>query len=129
MYEIKVIEDASLKIAEIISEAIVIKSEQDALDMMANTRYEGCDDIIINEKNLPAEFFDLSTRLAGEILQKFSNYHMRLAIVGDFRKYTSDSLRRFIQESNKGNQIFFVKDNAEAVNLFDQRQFYSSDQN
>ena len=129
MYEIKVIEDASFKIAEIISEAIVIKSEQDALDMMANTRYEGCDDIIINEKNLPAEFFDLSTRLAGEILQKFSNYHMRLAIVGDFRKYTSDSLRRFIQESNKGNQIFFVKDNAEAVNLFDQRQFYSSDQN
>jgi len=129
MYEIKVIEDASLKIAEIISEAIVIKSEQDALDMMANTRYEGCDDIIINEKNLPAEFFDLSTRLAGEILQKFSNYHMRLAIVGDFSKYKSDSLKRFIQESNKGNQVFFVKDNAEAVNLFDQRQFYSSDQN
>ena len=129
MYEIKVIEDASFKIAEIISEAIVIKSEQDALDMMANTRYEGCDDIIINEKNLPAEFFDLSTRLAGEILQKFSNYHMRLAIVGDFSKYKSDSLKRFIQESNKGNQIFFVKDNAEAVNLFDQRQFYSSDQN
>lgn len=129
MYEIKVIEDASFKIAEIISEAIVIKSEQDALDMMANIRYEGCDDIIINEKNLPAEFFDLSTRLAGEILQKFSNYHMRLAIVGDFSKYKSDSLKRFIQESNKGNQIFFVKDNAEAVNLFDQRQFYSSDQN
>lgn len=121
MYEIKVIEDASLKIAEIISEAIVIKSEQDALDMMANTRYEGCDDIIINEKNLPAEFFDLSTRLAGEILQKFSNYHMRLAIVGDFSKYTSESLRRFIQESNKGNQVFFVKDNPEAVRLFEQR--------
>lgn len=31
--------------------------------------------------NLPAQFFDLSSRQAGEILQKLRNYQLRLAVV------------------------------------------------
>ncbi len=44
------------------------------------------------------DFFDLSTRLAGEILQKFINYHVKIAIIGDFSIYTSKSLKDFIYE-------------------------------
>jgi Domain of unknown function (DUF4180) len=46
--------------------------------------------------------------MAREILQKFSTYRVRLAIVGDFTKYPGKSLYDFIYESNKGRQIYFI---------------------
>ncbi len=55
-------------------------------------------------------FYDLKTQIAGEILQKYANYRVKLAIVGDFEKYTSNSLKAFILECNRGNQIFFCSD-------------------
>lgn len=55
-------------------------------------------------------FFILRTQLAGEILQKFINYQAKLAIYGDYTKYTSKPLKDFIYESNKGNDFFFVAD-------------------
>jgi len=54
------------------------------------------------------DFFDLKTGFAGEILQKFSNYKVKLAIIGDFSSFTSKSLRDFILESNKHGHINFV---------------------
>jgi hypothetical protein len=95
-------------IAEIINDNIVINETQDALDLMGELGSHHCNRIIINEKNLHPDFFDLKTRFAGEILQKFSNYNVKLAIVGDFSKYSSKSLRDFIYESNKGKLIFFA---------------------
>jgi len=38
----------------------------------------------LNKSAICDDFFDLSTGLAGEILQKFVNYHVKIAIVGDF---------------------------------------------
>ncbi|KFC21872.1 DUF4180 domain-containing protein [Epilithonimonas lactis] len=96
------------KIAEVVSEEIIINSVEDALDLVGNLYYQGFDKLVISEKNLTPDFFDLKNKLAGEILQKFSNYRVRLAIVGDFGKYESKSLRDFILESNKGRQINFV---------------------
>lgn len=65
--------------------------------------------MILHQKNITPAFFDLKTKLAGEILQKFTQYQMQLVIVGDFEKYQSNSLNDFIYESNKGKQINFVK--------------------
>ena len=53
--------------------------------------------------------------IAGEILQKFSNYRVQLAIVGNFSKYSGKSLHDFIYESNKGGQIHFVNSVSEAL--------------
>jgi hypothetical protein len=103
-----------INIAEIISDEIVISNTQDSLDLMANCDYQGARSIIINEKNIIPDFFDLKTRLAGDILQKFTNYQVRLAIVGDFSKYSSKSLQDFIYESNKAGRICFV-DSIEAA--------------
>jgi len=101
-------------VAEIISEHIVINKTQDALDIMANSNYMGADKMIIHEKNIIPGFFDLKTGIAGEILQKFSNYRVQLAIVGDFSKHNSKSLRDFIYESNKHGHINFVESTEEA---------------
>jgi hypothetical protein len=46
--------------------------------------------IIMYEAQIIPDFFDLKSGIAGEILQKFSNYDMRLAIIGDVSKYTSN---------------------------------------
>lgn len=86
---------------------------------MALILYEyGCNKAVIRKSNLPGEFFDLKTRFAGEMLQKFTNYHFKVAIVGDFEGITSKSLKDFIYESNKGRQILFVKSEREALDIF-----------
>jgi len=101
-------------IAEIISDKVVINDVQDIMDIMADCYYSDAKSIIIHEKNITPGFFDLKTGIAGEILQKFSNYNVTLAIVGDFSKYPGKSLRDFIYESNKNGRINFVRTQEEA---------------
>ncbi|THF74137.1 DUF4180 domain-containing protein [Cohnella fermenti] len=99
----------SSAVAVIDSEAVLIADVQDALDLMATVRYnEGCDKLLIRKMNVAESFFDLSTRLAGEVLQKYVNYHVKLAIVGNYDGYSSKSLKDFIYECNKGSQVFFL---------------------
>ncbi|HCT31268.1 MAG TPA: DUF4180 domain-containing protein [Bacteroidales bacterium] len=95
-------------IASIDSNEIIINNVQDALDLMADCGYKGSRKIIIHSKNITPDFFDLKTRIAGDILQKFSTYNVDLAIIGDFSNPTSKSLRDFIYESNKIGKINFV---------------------
>jgi DNA transposition AAA+ family ATPase len=103
---------------EIKAEEIVIQSEQDALDLMANISYlHDSGIIIVNRQNLGRDFFDLSSGLAGGILQKFSNYRVRLFVVGDFSEIESNSLKEFILESNKGRQVNFVADTSQAIEI------------
>ena len=71
--------------------------------------------IIIHKSLISEDFFDLKTRLAGDILQKFINYKVKFAIVGDFSMYTSKSLKDFIYECNKGKDIFYLATEQQAI--------------
>ena len=106
--EIKIHTIDNRKIAEIISDNIVLQTVEDVVDLIGNMSYQGFDKLIIHEENMISDFFELKNKIAGDILQKFSQYSMPLAIIGDFEKYESKSLNDFIFESNKGNQINFV---------------------
>jgi Domain of unknown function (DUF4180) len=66
-------------------------------------------------ERLPDEFFDLRTGLVGQIAQKFVNYRLRLAIVGDISRHltASSALREFLYETNRGSQLWFVATVAE----------------
>ncbi len=112
--KIEVIDIEGNSVAEVVSDGIEIRNTDDALDIMGSCSYQGAGSIVIHERNIVPEFFDLRTGIAGEILQKFSTYGMRLAIVGNFSKYTSKSLRDFIYESNKVGRINFVSSMEEA---------------
>ncbi|KAA6332837.1 hypothetical protein EZS27_018696 [termite gut metagenome] len=105
------------KIAEVISNTLVIKTPEDGLDLLGNLYYQGFDKIVVQEKNITPEFFDLKSGMAGEILQKFSTYRVRLAIVGDFTPYSNKSMKDFIYESNKKRQINFVSSTTEALKM------------
>ena len=105
------------KIAEIVSDNMLIKTREDGLDLLGSLYYQDFDKIVIRESNITPDFFDLKNGMAGEILQKFSNYRVQLAIVGDFTKYSGKSIQDFIYESNKNGQISFVISTAEALRV------------
>ncbi len=71
--------------------------------------------VAIPMTRLAPDFFRLRTRLAGEVAQKFVNYGVRLAVVGDISRWTADSkpLRDFVTEANRGQALWFVEDLAE----------------
>lgn len=97
-------------VAEVIGDGILIETPADGLQILMDAGYAGQGKVILHQRNITPEFFDLKTRLAGEILQKASNYQVQVAIVGDFENVESQALRAFIVESNRGRQNFFVKD-------------------
>ena len=114
--KITTIKENGVGIAVVSSNEVIITDVQSSLDFIATVNYEvGCERIILSKSAICEEFFNLKTRLAGEILQKFINYHTKIAIVGDFSVYTSKSLKDFIYESNKGKDIFFLSNEKQAV--------------
>lgn len=86
--------------------------------MLADLYYQDFDIILFHEKNISPGFFDLSTGMAGELLQKASNSKLSLAFIGNFVAYSSKSLRDFIRESNRHGKILFVNSVEEAVKRF-----------
>ncbi|XLP24549.1 DUF4180 domain-containing protein [Bacillus toyonensis] len=114
--EIKKVVIDGINIAVIRNDKVLISDVQSALDTMATVQYEvDAKHIIINKSLISEDFFDLKTRLAGDILQKFINYKVKIAIVGDFSTYTSKSLKDFIYECNKGNDIFYLATEQQAI--------------
>lgn len=104
------------QIAIVREPGVLITDGPSAMDLLATVRYEtGCSAMVLHKEQLDEPFFRLSTGLAGEVLQKFVNYQMKLAIVGDFFGYTSKPLRDFIRESNEGRHICFQPDEAAAL--------------
>ncbi|MGM0125636.1 hypothetical protein IGI37_003035 [Enterococcus sp. AZ194] len=98
------------------SDEVLIKDTQSALDFVMSVTFENTSNrVIIDQAVIAEEFFDLKTRLLGEAFQKFITYQIKLAIIGEFEKYNSKSLNDYILESNKGNSIFFVADEQQAI--------------
>jgi hypothetical protein len=79
--------------------------------------------LVIPLERLAPGFLDLSTRIAGEVIQKFTNYRIGVAFVGDIAPWTqaSNSLRDFVYESNKGASVWFVRDQAEFAAKLERR--------
>lgn len=102
--------------AEVESDDRVITDAQSALDLLMSAKYElGTKNILISKRLVAEDFFILSTGLAGEVLQKLINYGGRIAIYGDYSRYTSKPLKDFIFESNKGRDVFFAATRDEAL--------------
>lgn len=112
-----------MDIAVISSDEMVITGVQSALDLAMAVKYEtGAANIVIGKKLVCEDFFILSTKLAGEILQKFINYRVKMAVYGDYSRYTSKPLKDFIYESNKGKDFFFVSTREDAIQRLTQAQ-------
>jgi hypothetical protein len=84
-------------------------------DLFSAAHAAGADMAVIAADRLSPDFFRLGTGVAGEIAQKFVNYRLRLAIVGDISGWTerSKALADFVRESNRGRALWFVADRSE----------------
>ncbi|MGV9211497.1 DUF4180 domain-containing protein [Micromonospora sp. RB23] len=88
-----------------------IATEQDALDLIG-AAFLGAQVVAVPASRLDDRFFSLGTRFAGDVMQKFVNYRLRLAVVGDISTQLagSSALRALVHESNRGEHIWFVPD-------------------
>ncbi|MEV0155627.1 DUF4180 domain-containing protein [Micromonospora sp. NPDC050686] len=88
-----------------------VATEADALDLIG-AAFVGAEVVAVPASRLDPAFFALGTRFAGEIMQKFVNYRLRLAIVGDISAHlaASAALRALVHESNRGGHVWFVPD-------------------
>jgi hypothetical protein len=111
------IKNHSNGVMEIIDDNVIINEIDDVLSILSTN---DCDTIILKKENIKNDFFNLSTGFAGELLQKFSTYSIRLAIIGDYTNIASKALKDFIYESNKKKQILFVKTVEEAIKIFNE---------
>jgi hypothetical protein len=113
--DFKLHEINSLRIAELLNDEQLIHCIEDGFDLVGTFYFEGVDGVILKEVHLNPDFFDLKTGFAGEILQKFSTYGIRLTIIGTFDRYKSESLKAFILESNRGGRVQFRNTIEEAI--------------
>jgi hypothetical protein len=90
----------------------IIAAERDAADLIGEAFSARATMVAIPLARLSPDFLVLSTRLAGHVLQKFINYDIRVAILGDISAAVaaSDALRDFVRESNRGQWVWFVPD-------------------
>ncbi len=91
-----------------------VMTTRDFLDVLANAPTQT---LVLNKAALNPDFFVLKTRVAGEFLQKVSNYQRRLVVLGNFSDLSSKSLRDFVYESNKFGQVVFAANIDQAVAL------------
>jgi hypothetical protein len=68
--------------------------------------------VAVPADRLTDDFFQLRTGVAGAIAQKFTDYRMGLAVVGDVsaRTTTGAAFRDYVRETNRGLAVWFVAD-------------------
>lgn len=86
-----------------------VVTTEDALDLIGAV-FLGAEVVAVPAERLDERFFSLGTRFAGEIMQKFVNYKLRLAVIGDISRHLEDSsaLRALVHESNAAGHIWFL---------------------
>ena len=92
-----------------------INDEQDAVDLAAICRENGTSKMLVSAENLTNDFYDLSTRLAGNILQKFSNYRMVFAAVVPEQRIKG-RFGEMALEMNRGKQFHISTEKQDAEN-------------
>jgi hypothetical protein len=100
-----------LRILECAADGKPVHTGQDAIDLIGDARSHQADLVAIPVERLADDFFRLRTGIAGEVIQKFVTYGVRLAVLGDISKHLNESsaLRDFVREANEGSHCMFIR--------------------
>jgi PadR family transcriptional regulator, regulatory protein AphA len=101
----KIIERNDKKYIKYDSAENQLSSEQDALDFIAACFENNANFLMLHSQVLSDDFFRLRTGLAGHVLQKFINYHIKVAVILTDEQKIKGKFKEFIAESNKGNDF------------------------
>ena len=105
-------DDGGIRVQFLDEEGPILETSEQTSDLIGNAWYEHVDLIAVPVVRLTPEFFRLRSQFAGEFIQKFVNYRLKLAVIGDVSEFTlaSDALRDFVWESNRGEHVWFLPD-------------------
>lgn len=90
-------------------------SEQDAVDLVGAAFGHEATVVVVPADRVAADFYQLRTRVAGDVVRKFQMYGIRLVVLGDITAHlaASDAFRSFVHEINKGRDVWFVENEEE----------------
>lgn len=87
-----------------------IADDRAAARIIGEALEQGAGTVVIPIARLDPGFFDLRTGIAGQIVNKFAVYRIRLIVLGDVSLYerTSAAFHAFVREANRGHELWFV---------------------
>lgn len=108
----ELVEIGTVRVLRCAEEGTTLHVAADANDFIGEAFSVDAELLAIPVARLGPDFLNLSTGIAGEVFQKFVNYRMTCAVVGDITAALerSNALRDFVRETNKGRSIWFVRD-------------------
>jgi hypothetical protein len=87
----------------------------DAASIATSCIEHGARAVLLDQRAIPPEFFDLSTRVAGELLHCLGKYGIRLAAVVPDPMRHSGPFQDFLREANRRGQYRFFASRSDAV--------------
>jgi len=99
-----------MRVVELAVDGGPLRNDRDAVDVIAAASARHPEIIVIPAERLADDFFRLRTGVAGQVIQKFLTYRLRIVVVGDISKHLQEgsALRDFIYECNSGSHVWFV---------------------
>jgi hypothetical protein len=109
-----VITSGNKPIVECLPESGMVINENSALDLISMCGEEGTDLLLMHHTNFHVDFFDLKTRLAGNVLLKLSNYRIHAAAIVPSDLIGNGRFYEFVLETNRRNdfRVFSSRDDA-----------------
>ena len=95
----------------------IVETEGESGPLDSTPALEAClshrsDALLLREADLPEEFFDLSTGVAGEVLQRLANYRIRLAVVASLERFSPRFADLLAEERTRGRFAVFAETEA-----------------
>jgi hypothetical protein len=111
-----VVEQNGVKVVEGRPEESLVTNADEARCIIEACVAAGADTAVLYAENLPGAFFDLSSGVAGAILQKLRNYRVRLAVVCVPGRVTlSKRFGEMLAEERQGREFALFESRAAAL--------------
>ncbi len=92
----------------------VLSSEKDAIELVSACISNDTGSLLLHERSVSPDFFNLRTGLAGAVLNKFQIYNIKIALIIEDMELLEGRFGELVMESNKGNE-FRVYDSVQAA--------------
>ena len=94
----------------------ILPQDSAAINDLLSLCYEhDTNNMLLYSTNLPESFFDISSKVAGDFMQKMTNYRVRAAIVLSEDTKTSKLFGQMASDTNRLGSVRFFEDRDSAV--------------
>ncbi|WP_427051224.1 DUF4180 domain-containing protein [Paenibacillus sp. TC-CSREp1] len=115
MMNFKINENGTKKYIEVIFAESPFSTEEDAVDLVALCKENESNLLLLHSQVISEDFFKLRTGVAGQMIQKWINYHVKTAAVIPKEMINQGRFKEMALESKKSNhfRMFETRDDAE----------------